>query len=617
MLNYDGAPIVSALLSKMTETLRTRGPDEVQTWVRANAGLGHALLRTSPEIETDYQPLSLDGHIWIAADARIDGRAELLSRLEANIDFSVDGSHNVLKAADPTERRDAQLILCAYHAWGEGCIKYLRGDFAFAIWDSLRRRLFCARDHFGVKPFYYSATQREFLFSSSPHALRLHPAVTQRLNENAIGDFLLFDMNLDSATSAFADIHRLPPGHSITVSADGPKVQSYWTLPVVEQLKYKDRQEYVDQFRTLMKTAVADRMRGASASIFLSGGLDSSVIATFACDNVADDAREQIKAFTYVYDHLMLHRERHYSSLVARALGIQISHKSEDEARLYAWPKYSEFNPSEIINEPLRAFFCDFVRSSSEHARVALTGDGGDALFYPEDDYLKKVAARFGWRGLIDDLAFSVANFGRVPRVGFRTSLRRVAGIAKSNHDFAYPEWLNPKFETRNSLRERWKEQNSKKQAELLRRRSYESLRSNMWTQLFANYDPDTTCSAVEVRYPFFDTRVVDFLLRLPSLPWCFEKGLLRVTTKEQLPAEIRKRPKTRIVEDPILARVKQPNWRLDDHFRPNEGLSDYVRLDRISKESWLQNPHQIWMNTRPLGLNYWLRSYGQFALKD
>ena len=612
LLNLDGAPVDSELLSRMTESLRSRGPDDSRTWVRQNAGLGHTLLNSSLDHSSTYpkstqQPLSLDGHIWITADARIDGQTELLSKLAANVELPAHNNSSMSSNEGSKKYSDEELILLAYHAWGEGCVKHLIGDFAFAIWDSLRRRLFCARDHFGIKPFYYVATAREFLFSSSPTTLRLHPAVSAKLNDTAIGDYLLFDMNIDPASSAFADIRRLPPGHSLTMTSDGPKVQAYWTLPLVDELNYKDRQEYVDQFCSLMKTAVDERMRGGATSIFLSGGLDSSVVSTFACDGLDDVGRQGIKAFTYVYDQLMPDQERHFSYLVSKANGIRISYASQDKARLYAWPRCAVFHPPEIINEPLRGFFCDFIAQSAEHSRIVLTGDGGDALLYPEDNYVRKVATRFGWKGLVDNLTYSYSNYGRLPRVGLRSSLLGLR--RKKQSPPQYPAWINSNFEKKVRLRERWEQQLNRPQADVKRRRTYESLRNNMWVQLFADYDPDTTGSAVEFRYPFFDLRVVNFLLSLPSLPWCFEKGLLRAATTDQLPAEIRQRPKTQIVRDPILTRVEKPEWVLEDHFHPVDALSTYVKVDDISRDNLLREPTQIWMNTRPLGLNFWLRS--------
>jgi asparagine synthase (glutamine-hydrolysing) len=194
--------------------------------------------------------------------------------------------------------------------------------------------------------------------------------------------------------------------------------------------------------------------------------------------------------------------------------------------------------------------------------------------------------------------------------MGFRLALKRCIGLSKSNPAPVYPDWLDPLFEKRCALRSRWEEQNKpRKPVHPRRKASFESLNHPMWPHLFADHDPEISGSAIEFRYPFFDIRVVDFLLNVPSLPWCFEKGLLRAATRGQLPEKVRKRSKRAIVRDPILVRVEKPDWQLSDCFQPIERLFDYVNTQSITKTEWLRRKEDIWMHVRPLSLNYWLRS--------
>src|ERR1051325_888452 len=180
IVNLDGAPVDRELLSQMTDFLSFRGPDAQEVWVEDNVGFGHAMLRTTWEAKTERQPLTLDGKIWLTADARIDGRAELIAELEAKLRRKIepvelhgqasrltdDSYHSNGYDSVARTPNDAELILFAYEAWGEDCVKHLIGDFAFAIWDSRHRRLFCARDHFGVKQFYYAQVGGAFIFRS-------------------------------------------------------------------------------------------------------------------------------------------------------------------------------------------------------------------------------------------------------------------------------------------------------------------------------------------------------------------------------------------------------------------------------------------------------------------
>ena len=179
---------------------------------------------------------NLEGKLWITADARIDARAELIAKLR---------DHGELcSLSDP----DCELILHAYRAWGEKCVEHLLGDFAFAIWDARSRRLFCARDHFGVKPFFYARVGDSFIFSNTLNCVRIHPAVSDELNELAIADFLLFDGNQEPDTTAFSDIRRLRAAHVLSLQDGSLSDRRYWTLPVDKPVNYKKASECVEKF---------------------------------------------------------------------------------------------------------------------------------------------------------------------------------------------------------------------------------------------------------------------------------------------------------------------------------------------------------------------------------
>jgi len=609
IINLDGTPVDRDLLRRMTDFMTFRGPDGQETWIEGNVGFGHTMLRTTWEAETEKQPLTLDGKVWLTADARIDGRAELITELEAKLQRTVRIGESGNGNAPERLPNDAELILLAYEAWGEDCVKHLIGDFAFAIWDSRRRQLFCGRDHLGVRPFYYAFKGSRFLFGSSPHCLRLDSSVSSDLNEQAIGDFLLFEMNLDVATSAFKDIKRLAPAHRLRLDETALSIRSYWTLSASDEIHYKKRSDYLENFNELMLAAVHDRLRTSRVSLLLSGGMDSTTVGAF-CRRANKNEQSEFQAFNYVYDRLMPDQERQYSKVAAEALGMPITHFASDDYKLYQRPSRN-LQPADLINEPLRALFSDFMASITKHSRVALTGDSGDALLYADENYLRKSLRSLSLISLFQNAAYCFLSYGRIPRFGFRSTARLALGVSRrQEYTPMYPTWLNPDFESRLSLRDRWKEeQNSDRSRYPRRRRSFESLSHPMWPLVFEDRDPGTTGSALEFRYPFFDTRVVNFLLNLPSVPWCSDKALLRIATQEDLPRKIRSRSKTAIVRDPILVRVEKPEWRLDDYFRPVKILSEFVNPQLVDKADWLRNTAEIWMHVRPLSLNYWLKT--------
>jgi len=620
IINLDGEPVDKQLLQRMTDSMSFRGPDAQEIWVDNNVSLGHAMFRTTLESESERQPLSLDGRFWLTADARVDGRDELMAKLEAKLGRELTSPVHSNQSSEDSKPRlflnDAELILYAYQAWGTDCVKHLIGDFAFAIWDVRDRQLFCARDHFGVKPFYYVRKGKHFLFSSSPYPLLLSPETEKALNDQCIADFLLFEMNLDPCTSAFKDIMRLEPASAAVFSGAGLSIQRYWTFEEGEEIRFKKRSSYVEQFEELMLQSVEDRSRSSSTSLLLSGGMDSTTVAAYArAASDGNNGDRQLRAFTYVYDRLMPDRERYYAGVAAQALKIPVDYTVSDNYELYQRPRRDSKAP-EIINEPLRALFGDVISAASDHSRVAFTGDGGDALLYAEDDFPRKALQSFSYARLARDIAYCYLSYGRIPRMGFRRNLKSKLSLPTGAKEvFNYPKWLNRDFEERAGIRHRWQEEQNKlaHRSGARRRRTLESLVHPMWPHLFADRDPETTGSRVEFRYPFFDTRVVNFVSRIPSLPWCFDKGLLRIATRKRLPSAITKRAKTAIVSDPILVRVAKPEWRLSECFRPLHRLSEYVDLPKVDKSDWLLDPHSMWMHVRPLSLNSWLEGISLF----
>ena len=317
IINMNGEPVDRALLEELTRSMAYRGPDAQQMQLLGNVGLGHAMLRTTREAERERQPCSLDGETWITADCRVDAREDLIRELAA------------LDRPEARTATDPELILHAYAAWGQACVHHLIGDFAFAIWECRHKRLFCARDHMGLKLFHYARKGNLLIFGNTLNTLRLHPAISDRLNETAIGDFLLFGMNQDQSTTTFADIRRLPPAHTLTWSGSELQTDNYWTLPIDPPIRFRRANDYTGHFLDLVRTVVKDRLRTDHVGVLMSGGLDSSALAA-----IAKESGAQVRAHTLVFDRLMPDHERYYAGAVAGYLDIPIEFHVADD---YAW----------------------------------------------------------------------------------------------------------------------------------------------------------------------------------------------------------------------------------------------------------------------------------------
>ena len=179
-----------------------------------------------------------------------------------------------------TSANDAELLLHAYHAWGEESVDHLLGDFAFAIWNRRTRRLLCVRDHFGVRPFFYAHCRGALVFSNTFECIRHHPQVPDTIDERTIGDFLLFRYNVRPDHTGLTEVLRLAPGHVLTWSANTDlRVNRYWALSQPAEIRYRQSADYVEHFREVFDVAVRDRLRTANVAVALSGGMDSSMVA--------------------------------------------------------------------------------------------------------------------------------------------------------------------------------------------------------------------------------------------------------------------------------------------------------------------------------------------------
>jgi asparagine synthase (glutamine-hydrolysing) len=598
LIHLDGTPVDRDLLGRMTAFLAFRGPDAQATWADGPVGLGHTLLRTTLESEREEQPCSLDGQVWITADARIDDRANLIDQL---------AGHG--REATP-DVPDVELILHAYHVWGERCVEHLLGDFAFVVWDGRRRRLFGARDHFGVKPFYYALAGGCFLFSNTLNCLRLHPAVSDELNDRAIADCLLFECNQDPGTTVFADVLRLPPAHSFTCApGEGLRQQRYWTLPTDGRIRYRREADYVEHFQTLLRASVADRLRSRRVGVFMSGGLDSPSVAATAHKLLSSQPGAfDLRAHTIVYDRLIPDQERHYSGLVARTLGIPIRYLVADD---YDWFDHSDklaLRTPEPVMNLMAALHLDLHRQTAENARVVLTGNGGDPLLFSTTAV--DLARSLPLPRLVVDVGRFLLSRRRFPSLGVRGKVKRWLGWRPWTPP--YPTWLNKSFAERLELRTRWERLNAPAPpAHPLRGKAHALLLGTIWPHWFETCDPGVTSLPVEARHPFFDVRLVNYALALPPLPWFANKEVLRLAMLGTLPEAIRLRPKTPLAGFPDVEQIRQPGARWVDHFEPQPELARYVERSAIPSVAGEVNSGKLWMNLRPRVLNTWLRQRG------
>jgi asparagine synthase (glutamine-hydrolysing) len=596
ILNLDRSPVDGSLLGRMTEYLAFRGPDRQRVSMMKNVGFGHALLRITGEAEREEQPFTLDGRRWIVADARVDARQHLLAELR------MQGQEEL--TSDAT---DAELILRAYCVWGEDCVAHLLGDFTFAVWDEPEQRLFCARDHLGVKPFFYAQLAQTVVVSNTLDCIRLHPAVSRDLHDPAIADFLLFGANQDGDATSFRDIRRLPPAHCITWSKGTPRCRRYWTLPVDEPIHFKRADDYSDRFKELLRAALGDRLRSRRVGVLMSGGLDSTTLAAVALGLLRERSTGFfLQAITSVYDRLIPDSERYYASLVADYLNIPIRYDvRDDETSIAQWDHVSVHTPEPVDNPATFAAGVEFLKSVATEARVFLYGEGPDnALQYEWRPYLSHLLAGRRVARLVRALSNDLLMHRRVP---LWSSLRQIAGARRRRKQWleVFPGWLNEEFATRWECRERWEaRQRPSSSPHPVRPLGYHGFSDVRWQQLFEDCDINGALSHSEIRHPYLDLRLLQYMLALPAMPWCRNKLIIRRSMRTALPGDVLRRKKATIQVSPDFKRVLASGL---PRLVPTPDLLRYVNPGKIP--SVPGSSLELRAALRPLGLNYWLQN--------
>jgi asparagine synthase (glutamine-hydrolysing) len=276
----DGLPVTPPALAAMRAAMVDWGSDGGNVWHDGSAGLGQTLFITTPEAQSERLPrIDASSGLAFTAAARVDNRRELISNL------ALDGRSSVIS--------DGELVLQAYRRWGEDCVARIYGDWSFAAWQSVERKLFLARDHFGNTALYYYADAHIFAFASTRQALLVLNLTPIELDELYLAQLLISWPAYHGERTIHKPIRRLPPAHCLTVTPIRLAVRQYWRLEDTPTLQLRCREDYVEAFREVFDEAVCARLRApdldSSAAkknkiaITLSGGLDSgSVTATAA-----------------------------------------------------------------------------------------------------------------------------------------------------------------------------------------------------------------------------------------------------------------------------------------------------------------------------------------------
>lgn len=599
--NFDGRPVDEELIKSMNRQLIHRGPDAEGVYIDDLLGLGHRRLKIIDLSDTANQPMSTeDGRYTIVYNGEIYNYKDIKRQLKSE-------GYNFYSQSD------TEVLLKSYQKWGEGCLKYLNGMFAFVIWDKSERKLFAARDRLGKKPFFYYYDHDKFIFASELKAISKNMDIKKELNPEAISDFLSLGYIL-SPKSIFKNICKLPAAHFLVVKDNGVRIQQYWRLNryFMDKKTNINENEILEEFEWLLNDAVKIRlMSDVPLGVFLSGGIDSTSILA----KMVDYSSEKVKTFSIGF------REKTFSELNYAKEAANFFYTEHRE-------KVVENELNFILGKIVRMADEPFADSSmipmyylSKMAKdtftVALSGDGADEILagydtYLADDFFKvyQKIPMFFRNKILKLLGRIIPDTNH--KVGLDYKIKQFIGVGTCSREAAHYWWRVIfsdkqkdkllKQELKSQLRDYHPFDNflayfdQLKNADFLDRSLYVDIKTWLQDDILVKVDRMTMANSLESRAPFLDHRLVEFCASLPvefKKRGMKKKYLLKKTMEGKIPKRIIHHKKTG-----FNAPVKQ--WlRFNNDYSDNElisisefpwqALNGFQMLILVNLQKWLE----------------------------
>jgi len=509
-LRFDGDTPSSESLDNMMSKLARRGPDSNGKWLEGKIGFGHQRLSIIDLSSSGSQPM-IDSllKLTLVFNGTIYNYKQLRSRL-------------IGKGYSFFSSSDTEVIIKAYHYWGEDCVNHLDGMFAFAIWDKPSKKLFIARDRMGIKPLYYNLTNKAFTFASNSQAL-LTQDLDKSVNPIALQQQLSLHGVVPAPNTIINGIKKLKPGTYIVLSEKGDiKEQTYWHPSATRPEGNVSEEDYIARTHELLTAAVTKRMAASDVPIgvLLSGGLDSSLIVALLKEAGHRDIRTFSIGFEDIDDESG--SEFEYSDQVVSKF--KTDHKKYLLSNQEVLPRLSEavMNMSEpMVGQDAIAFYL-LSEQVSKHTKVVLSGQGADEAFagyfwYP------RMAKEHG-----DEIESFSKHYVDRPHDEYLQTVMPIYQGENHTHKWLSKEFLKPGADSFID----------------------KVFRTDM-TRLIVDdpvkrVDNMTMAWGLEARVPFMDTELVEWALKIPPSLKMREEGKypLKRIARELLPSSVIDRKK-------------------------------------------------------------------------
>lgn len=612
-------------VTNATMALEKRGPDFQDIYIDEWIGLGHRRLSIIDTSAAANQPMWDDAKRYcIIFNGEIFNYRELKSELEA-------------KGVTFFSRSDTEVLLKLFILEKEKCLNKLNGFFSFCVYDKLEETFFLARDRYGVKPLLYLSDDDKFIFASEMKAI-LQYGIEKKLDYNSLYIYLQLNY-IPAPDTIFTDVKKLLPGHYMKVSRKKVDLQSYYQIPYDRDKAERNKMPYTqskEKFKQLLEAAVKRRLvSDVPLGAFLSGGIDSSVVTAIASKHKPD-----LQTFSIGFRDEKFFDETKYARLVAKKLKTRHTVFSLTNNDLYAHLN-SILN---YIDEPFADSSAIAVyilsKETRKHATVALSGDGADEMLggYNKHAAFHKILHK-GWKenlvsalnplwkampqsrsGSIANKARQLSRFGEGMKLSSKDRYWQWAGYAGKDEtlkmlhpDLRINMWLKDFVPRRKNILQHLGEKENMNEILLT------DMNLVLPNDMLAKVDLMSMANSLEVRTPFLDYEVVNFIFSLPAeykINNRIRKRILQDTFRDVLPGKLYNRPKKGF-EVPLLKWFRNEmrslitDDLLSEKFIVHQGVFEYTEIDKLKKQLFSASPGDI--HARIWGLivfQWWWKKY-------
>ncbi len=572
-------------IKHMIAVLQHRGPDESGFYINEKIALGHARLSII-DLKGGRQPIhNEDKTLLIVFNGEIFNYVELRNLLCS-------------KGHDFYTKSDTEVIIHLYEEYGTDCLKYLNGQFAFAIWDRVEKTLFIARDRVGIRPIFYTFIDGSLIFASEIKALFMHEKVNREIDPISLDQIFTFWVTIPPRT-AFKNIYELPAGHYMLFQKGEHKIEKYWDLDFSNDGQLKKETEYAEELKELLIDSTRLQLRAdVPVGAYLSGGIDSSVITAI----IKKYTDTPLRSFSVTFDDGQ-YDESEYQREVISFLDTEHSNIKctyADIGRVFPQVIWHTEKPI-LRTAPAPLYLLSKLVRESGY-KVVLTGEGSDEILAGYDIFKETKVRRFiekypdsKFRPLILKKLYPYLVNSPVRYLQYAEAFFNINTYGYPPHFYSHiPRWVTTektKVFFSSELRDELK--NCKNIDELsdfldIDWRVFDDLSKAQYLEaktllpgyiLSSQGDRVSMAHSVEGRFPFLDHRVIEFCCRLPShirMNVLKEKYILKESMKDLIPLSIIKRPK-----QPYMAPDSKSFFRGDQLDYIDEILSE-----RYLKES-------------------------------